>query len=521
MVMKKNLKNSLIVIAACLTVLVSCKRDSDYIKSTPSAYISNLDLRKLYRGTDVTLTRELTREATIVCGQVTSNHSGNNLPAGLLFIQNKRASGNGIDSLRGMAINIGSAAANYVPGDSVHIKIEGGTLTRVKGILQITGIPASNVQKIATGINVLITKVSSVNLYAKPDNYEGCLTIYSNINFEPNIGIEKIEGVKIFNDGLGNVEMNVNSTANFKDQFLPYDADVTGLILPSATTGKMQVWPRVKADFVSKTLVVDPNVALGPTPVIITGYLADPSGTDTNYEYVQLMATQDLDFRQKNFTVIITNNAGASTPTGFPANGWATGGLRTYKFNLTKGTVAKGQFFYVGGDKVINGAGSTNISQANWIVSRLYGSVKGDDGVGDVTTNLLANSGNAAGIAVFAPLPNQKVPNVGLLTVPCDVIFYAGNGDVFGVLNGVTVGYTIANNDLYNTANGTFFNQGTNKGKFVAPDANAFSYLGGVFDVTANTWKVPRTHKSVKLTGASPLSLIEVKDDFTKAINFK
>ena len=89
--MKKILKKHILVIGACLAIFAGCKRDSDYVLSTPGPYISNLDLRKLYRGSDVTLTKEVMREATLVAGQVTSDHSGKNLPEGLLFIQNRRS----------------------------------------------------------------------------------------------------------------------------------------------------------------------------------------------------------------------------------------------------------------------------------------------------------------------------------------------------------------------------------------------------------------------------------------------
>jgi hypothetical protein len=326
-VMKKTFKKYLFIIGALLTIFSACKRDEDYVVSTPSPYISNLDLRKLYRGTEVTLTKAVTREATIVAGQVTSDHSGKNLPEGLLFIQNLRKVSATIDSLRGIAINIGSAAASFVPGDSVHVTIEGGVLKRVNGILQITGLTIANVQKVASGVNVILTPVSAVTMLAKPENYEGLFGVVYNSNFEPNIGVERIEGVKVLNEGSGNMEMNINSSADFKTEFLPYSANVKGIIIPSATTAVPQIWPRVKADFMATSIVVDPSVPLGPNPAIITGYLADPDGTDANYEYIQLMATQDLDFRQKPFSLITTNNAGASTPTGFPVQGWATGGL--------------------------------------------------------------------------------------------------------------------------------------------------------------------------------------------------
>jgi len=501
------------MVGAFVLILAACKRDSDYVMSTPSPYISNLDLRKLYKGKDVVLTKNVTREATVVKGQVTSDHSGNNLPAGLLFIQNLRMVGSGIDSLRGIAINIGAAAASYKPGDSVHVIIEGSVLKRVNGILQIADVPASNVTKVASNIKPFVTPISAVSMLAKPENFEGCFGVIYNCNFEPNIGVETIEGVKTLNEGSGDMQMNINATAGFKSELLPWSANVQGIVIPSASTGVPQIWPRVKEDFIATSIVVDPNIPLGPNPAIITGYFANPSGTDANYEYIQFMATQDLDFRQKPFSVYTTNNAGASTPTGLPMNGWNTGGLRTYKFNLTKGTVAKGKFFYVGGYKQISGVTSTDISQANWVVSKLYNDNDGDDGIGDKTANLLANSGNAAGVAIF------KTTTVGLTTEPSDVIFFAGGGTIYGS----GVGYSITTNDFYKPMNGStaqpFYTQGTNTSKFAVPVDSEFSYLGGVYSIGTKTWTTKRAHKTLPVPKAALLPVIEEMPGVTKITN--
>lgn len=519
--MKKILVKHILILAGFVAILSACKRDSDYVVSTPGPYISNLDLRKLHRGSDVTLTKEIMREATLVAGQVTSDHSGKNLPEGLLFIQNRRRVSATIDSIRGIAINLGAAAATYVPGDSVHIKIEGGVLKRVNGILQITGVSATNVTKVATGVKLMMTPVSAVTMLTKPENFEGLFGVVYNCNFEPNIGVETIEGVKTLNEGSGNMQMNVGAAANFKTELLPWSAVVRGIVIPSSS-GIPQIWPRVKDDFTPTSIIVDPTVPLGPHPAIITGYLADPDGTDANYEYIQFMATQDLDFRQKPFSVITTNNAGASTPTGFPTNGWATGGLRTYKFNITRGTVAKGKFFYVGGYKNIAGTGSTDISSANWVVSKLYNNDGGDDGVGDKTSNLLANSGNPAGVAIF------PTTNVSLTTVPADVIFYAGTGGT--IFDAATnVGYTICDNDYYKRNNGAtfqpYYRQGNNTGKVGAnPEATQFCYLGGIYDATnpnplLRKWTTTRrTSKYVAVPKSSNLPVIQEMTGVTKIL---
>lgn len=512
----KNLKKYIAAFAAFAAIWSSCKPDTEIniVRGTVSSYIANLDLRRIHRGADVTLTKENLREASFLTGQVISDHAAGNLPEGLLFVQNAKNFGGGIDSLRGIAISIGNAAKNYLAGDSVVVKIEGGVLKRVNGILQITGLDATNVEKKASGVNLRTVQVSTSNLKLAPERFESCLAIIYNCNFEPNIGVETIEGVKTFNEGSGDMQMNVSSNATFKSEFLPYSAIIKGIVIPSATIPS-QIYPRFKADFTATSLTVDPSIPLGPNPVIITGFFADPTSTDANFEYIQLMATQDLDFRQKKFSLITTNNAGASTPTGFPVNGWATGDLRTYKFNITRGTVAKGTFFYVGGNKVINGSGSADISNANWVVSKQYANIDGDDGVGTRTSNLLANTGNAGGIAVFA------TTNVDLNTIPSDVVFYAGGGSLFG--NGV--GYAICDNDRYKRYNGNvfqpFYGQGTNTTSNkvgVNPGVNSFSCLGGVYDAAAKKW-VGSLRVDKPILTPKDLSDIEGRPDVTKVIN--
>lgn len=519
----KNLKKYILAIAAFATMWSACKRDNqlNVIKSTPSAYMANFDLRRLYRGSEVTLTKQAMSDAIYIRGQVVSDHSGGNLPQGLLFVQNAKNMGSGVDSLRGIAINIGDAAANYVPGDSVHIKIEGGTLKRINGILQVTGLTAANIEKKATGITPRVAFVTAVNLAAMPERYEGCLIRIYSCEFEPNIGVETIEGIKTFNDGTGDMQMNVSSNANFKTEFLPYSAVIQGLILPSET-GVQQIRPRIKEDFTPTSLTVDPSIPLGPTPVIITGFISDVLGADGNYEYAQLMATQDLDFRQKPFSVIFCRNSGGLEPypSAAPQEGWATGGNRTYKFNLTRGTVAKGTFFYVGGYKVINGSGSTSISNANWIASKLYVSEDGDDGVGLKNGGMMPNSGNPAGIAVFT------TTNVTPATAPIDAIFFgsstsaASTTAVYRAASGgnPAYGYLIPNNDHYKQMNGTtstpFFRSGSNTNMFShnTPTDNpqgTFMKLGGQYSVSTNTWTVKRARTPVSMVAKAALSEIE------------
>jgi hypothetical protein len=219
-----------------------------------------------------------------------------------------------------------------------------------------------------------------------------------------------------------------------------------------------------------------------------------------------LIATKDIDFSVTPYSIVTTNNAGASTPTGFPANGWATGDLRTYKLNLASGTVQKGQYLYVGAHKNIWGLGSTDISSSKWFGKR-YNVIDGD-GFGTKTANLLANSGNAAGVAVF------DKTNVEAASVPVDVVFYGGGGSLY-TAGPPERGYRITNTDYYDEKNPTtladqpYFAQGSNIGKFAFPPATNFVQFEGTYNITTGRWTKARTQKPVVLTTTSTVSAIE------------
>src|SRR6186997_2294263 len=135
----KNIKIYLLFLWS-LALLFGCKK-SDYPGNYPGAtispYISIYDVRDLYKGTDVTLSTANMFGSAKITGVVVSDHTGANLPAGLLVIQDRRR----LSQLRGISVSVGADAAKYVPGDSVVVDVEGGVLKRVDGILQITGVP--------------------------------------------------------------------------------------------------------------------------------------------------------------------------------------------------------------------------------------------------------------------------------------------------------------------------------------------------------------------------------------------
>ncbi|MEJ7779063.1 MAG: DUF5689 domain-containing protein [Daejeonella sp.] len=504
-------------IFSAVFVGTGCK-EGNYPGGSISPYIPLYDLRNLYKGTDVSLTSEIMFGSDKITGIVVSDHTGGNMPAGLLVLQDKLR----LSQLRGISIPLGTDAAKYVSGDSVIVTVAGGVLKRVDGLLQITGVPASAVTKISSGNLIPANRVQSSNILLNPDKYESTLVAIVKGGFDPlPTPTDKYSGDKVVNDGFENLVMHTEATAAFANNALPVSANFYGIIFNSPGTGT-SLKPQLRLRNSTDVQILSSTVEI--TPIVISGFINDVIGGDGNYEYIQLLATRDINFATTPFSVVVTNNAGGSTPTGFPTNGWATGGgsvavsggapattFRTFKFNLTSGTAAKGTYFYVGGStKLINGAASTDISSANWIRSFNYTTTDGD-GFGIRNGGFFANSGNAFGMAVFAGTTVTKD------TKPIDAIFVATGGSLFSA-GPPAVGYRIANTDYYDVINPLtlssqpFYRQGSNTLNltYTTPsDAGIFYKLGGVYNPALGRWVKARTQTNFALTKTSPITEIE------------
>jgi len=490
------------VFICSLLILWGCKKDN-YPGGTISPYISLYDIRNIYKGEDVTLSKSNMFGSTTISGVVVSDHSGNNLPAGLLIIQDSRRQG-----LRGISIPIGDQAANYHPGDSVVINVEGAVLTKVDGILEMTGIDASTIQKVSSGNSIPVNRITTSAILANPDNYESTLGVIVKAGFNPLPAAgDVLLGDKVLNDGFSNITLHTEDKAAFANGSLAFLANYYGIVF-NTPVKTSQTGPQFRIRTASDVVVLSSTITVAPA--IITGFMSDVKGSDVNYEYIQFMATQDIDFAVTPYAVVTTNNAGTSTPTGYPSKGWATGDLRTFKFNLTKGTAKKGTFFYVGGKyKLINGSASTDISSSNWIRNLDYSANNGD-GFGTKNGGLLANSGNAFGMAIF------KDTLVNVNSTPVDAIFIGGSGNLY-TAGPPAQGYRIPNNDYYDIKNPItlesqpFYRSGSNTLSFTynTSDLGYFNQLGGVYNPTLGRWMKNRSQNSFIIDKTAPITAIE------------
>ncbi|MBE7175215.1 MAG: hypothetical protein INR69_02350 [Mucilaginibacter polytrichastri] len=507
------MKKELLYILAVFTLIFSACQKYDDAEGTLSPITAIEDIRNLHKGGDVTLNRENLRGAYQMTGVVISDFSAGNAKPGLVVIQNNRR-----QKIRGIALQLGEAAKDYLPGDSLLIGLEGGNLQRTGGSLQISSIAASAITKISSGNTPAIQSVTANTLVTRPGDYESTLVSVEGTSVRPlPLPGEKFAGNKTLITGADSLVMHTEAGAAFAQDDVYASLNITGLVFGgqnAAGAAHLEIWPRSLDDLENTSDPVGPGGDLGVSPIVISGFANDVAGADGNHEYVQLMATTDINFAETPFALVTCTNAGSATPNqgAAPGAGWATGGGRSYKFNLTEGSVSKGEIFYVGGSaRRINGPNSTDISGSKWIRSITYTTTNGD-GIGNASSGLMPNSGNAGGIAVFAGTIVTEESK------PVDVVFYGGKGTTTMVNAEAGLGYRVADNDHYSAVNAedqseqSFFYQGTNS--YVIPhatpaDQGIFVKLGGSFNAATRTWTTARSFEFFVMTKQSDISAIE------------
>ncbi|MCB9196319.1 MAG: choice-of-anchor I family protein [Flavobacteriales bacterium] len=222
------------------------------------------------------------------------------------------------------------------------------------------------------------------------------------------------------------------------------------------------------------------SVAQNPG-LLISEFLQNPAGTDSPYEYVEFIVTDNIDFSTTPYTIVVSNNGTAT------ANGWVEGGSISYAFEITTGTVSVGDVVYVGGSLMTPTGTKLRLIDT--------GTTNGDGGIGTFNTaGVIGNGGtNADGIAVF----NLPVSSITNSTVPTDAVFY-GTGIGGAEVNAGADGYQLPVNDLYNGGK-------LSSSSFYAVDED-LTIATGVYDQTNLTWITPRTFATGTATATSEIT---------------
>ncbi len=206
--------------------------------------------------------------------------------------------------------------------------------------------------------------------------------------------------------------------------------------------------------------------------LIISEILANPNGNDSPYEYVELLATTNINFATTPYTIVFTDNGTATS------NGWKAGNSVTYAFQISTGTVTAGQVVYVGGSSM------TPLSNGgNGVRVKNTGSSGGDSFGSSNSGGVLGNGGdNCDGVAVF----NVAASAITSSTVPLDAIFF-GNS-VGTAYKSNSSGYQLPVNDRYSGGK-----LGTNSFLATDPGADEILKATGTFNPSTNTFTTVRT----------------------------
>ncbi|MBP5973082.1 type I secretion C-terminal target domain-containing protein [Brasilonema sp. CT11] len=204
--------------------------------------------------------------------------------------------------------------------------------------------------------------------------------------------------------------------------------------------------------------------------LLISEIFTNPSGNDSPFEYVELLATQTIDFSANPYSVVFTDNGTATS------SGWIAGGSITYGFDITSGVVNAGDVVYVGGSSLApTGRKLRTINTAT---------TNGDRFGNANSAGVLGNGGGSAdAVGVF----NVNINNLTNSTVPTDAIFF-GTAEGNAVVSGGTAGYQLPVNDRYSGGK-------LQSNSFLAPDPASGDVIvaNGTFNTTTNTFTTARS----------------------------
>lgn len=244
--------------------------------------------------------------------------------------------------------------------------------------------------------------------------------------------------------------------------------------------------------FIGTVLMSMTSFAQNPG-LVISEILPNPGGSDSPFEWIELVATSNINFATTPYTVVSNNSAAT-------LNGWIEGGAVTYAFQINSGTVNRGDVVYVGGSSMA--PTGTKIRVINTATT-------GGDGFGTAASGGVVGNGgsNGDGIAVFN-LPAASLTNS---TVPVDALFY-GTSLGTAVLNGGADGYQLPVNDLYTGGK-------LQTSSFFAGDPGGDQSIRAVgsYNTQTTTWTATRAWSIVTptLDNLSSVSLLPASGTFT------
>jgi hypothetical protein len=223
--MKKIILN--IIAALVIINLTACiKQNENPATGTPSPLTSLSQLRSIYKGEDLTIASDMLAGAVNVRGVVISAHSGNNLPAGYVVLQNTSRG-----ATRGIILNMDAETAKtFIPGDSIEVRVEGLSLVNRNGSLMLENVSNDRVVKLAEHATINVAQVSVGALVTEFSKYESTLVeVTADVKPVPKPG-DTYAGDKNLSDGtVESLLLSTAEEASFAEDGLPASATFRGI----------------------------------------------------------------------------------------------------------------------------------------------------------------------------------------------------------------------------------------------------------------------------------------------------
>lgn len=239
----------MIAILIGMLFIFSCKKNSSEAnidEVQPNIpFVTLKDLKKSYQGVEKTL------DNTKIAGIVTADASTKNLADGMLMIQQDND---------GLLINVTGVLNSIAVGDSIEVKISGGTLGAQRGMLQVSGIKSENIRRVASFQLVAPKQITFKELIDHPALYQGILVqVTAAVQPISTFG-QKLSGFQQLKDNSGAlISLYTDPKALFATNQLPIAATFKGVFTTNtdlATSNFLML--RNLNDIVDATYPTDP-----------------------------------------------------------------------------------------------------------------------------------------------------------------------------------------------------------------------------------------------------------------------
>lgn len=149
------MKNIKLILVICWIVLLNwaCKYEMP-ITGDPNPNLSIYDLRNIYKDSPVVLSKSNMKKAVSITGVIISDVDNGNSPSDKIILQGYKG-----NNINGIVLDVGSEASSYKYGDSIVVAVEGGTLARVNGVLEISNV--GKITKVVSGRKPLVSATFS------------------------------------------------------------------------------------------------------------------------------------------------------------------------------------------------------------------------------------------------------------------------------------------------------------------------------------------------------------------------